>query len=91
LSLPSLVATAGGFEAPATYVPWPQQIVTHRPTPRSPVRPSVTASCSVVALTRRSRLAVECRVASASLLRVHSERRFRAPIDLPGVVVAESA
>ena len=26
LSLPSLVATAGGFEAPTTYVPWPQQI-----------------------------------------------------------------
>jgi photosystem II stability/assembly factor-like uncharacterized protein len=26
LSLPSLAATAGGFEAPATYVPWPQQI-----------------------------------------------------------------
>jgi hypothetical protein len=26
LSLPSLVATASGFEAPATYFPWPQQI-----------------------------------------------------------------
>jgi hypothetical protein len=26
LSLPSLVATAGGFEAPATYISWPQPI-----------------------------------------------------------------
>jgi len=26
LSLPSLVATAGGFEAPATYISWPQMI-----------------------------------------------------------------
>ena len=35
--------------------------VIHRPTPRSPVRPSDTASCSVVALTRRSRRVVEPR------------------------------